>query len=181
MPVVRAFPVPLFALLALSACGGPEPAPLDDPPPLARARPERKDLDLPAPVVVAPPPEPSPADRTKARLEEFFAVVRKGGGAAAAPFVVYRLDENRERRWKDTCNYDREAERKHVDAVVARVKKLLDLGEPRFVAFRSERESEGTWLVWDLSLGGAEPGDKVKKAAFACLDLGGRIALGDID
>lgn len=179
MPVLRAFPIPLLALLALSACGGPDPAPLDDPAPLARAKPPSEELVLPPPP--APKPEPTSAERTRARLEAFFAVVRKGGGAAAAPYLVYRLDEDRERRWKDTCNYDREAERKHVDAVVARVKKLLDLGEPRFESFRSERESEGTWLVWDLTLGGAEPGEKAKKAAFACLDLGDRIALGDID
>lgn len=174
--------VGLCALL-LGSCGDPEPRKPYDPPPLrsdqvdARA-PSREPEPAPAPVAPAKPAEALLGERVEARLRAFFEVVLAGGGEAAAPFVVYRGDQERERRWKDVCDYRKPAEAAQVDSVVKRVKKLLTAGAPRFERFHSETESEGTWLVWHVVFG---EGDGAKKAACACLEVQGRIAVGDID
>lgn len=121
------------------------------------------------------PPEPTaaPKARTQAALEEIFALVRAGDPAVLAPRVVYR-GEGDARSWKAVCRYDTPGDKQRVDAVAARVAKILGASAPAFLAWRSETESEGTWLVW-----------KVKGAAssawFACLEIDGVIALGDID
>jgi hypothetical protein len=158
----------LLVVTLLVGCGEPE-----GPPPTPATGGPMKVEGPPA----APPKEPTPADRTKARLEELFTVVRAQVPSAAAPFVVYR-GKDPARRWKDVSNYADEEEAKHVDAVFQRAWNLLVRGTPRFLEFRSEKESEGTWLVWTVAFG---EGDGATKAELACLEVKGTIALGDID
>ncbi|MDF1702633.1 MAG: hypothetical protein P1V36_15900 [Planctomycetota bacterium] len=144
MPATRRIGVLLLSL-ALAACGDPGPA------------------EQPA----------TPQARTQAALQDIFALVRAQDTAALAPRIVYR-GEDETRPWKDVCRYDAPDEKPRVDKMAARVGKLLGDGTPVFSAWRSETESEGTWLVW-----------KVKGVAgsawFACLEIDGVIALGDID
>jgi hypothetical protein len=115
----------------------------------------------------------------KARLEAFFDVIRAGGGANAAGFVVYRGEKDPARRWKDVARYDVEEEKAGVDSVVEHAARYLAKGgPPTFLRFETHAESEGTWLVWHLRFGDEATG---RKAAFACLEVAGRIAIGDID
>lgn len=166
--------VPLILVAALSACGEPPSS-------------SRKAGGV-EPAAEGPGPNPaakSTADRVKERLLAFFDLVRPAvekdvsvvDGKAAAAYVVYR-GPDAARNWKDLANYDDAKEKRRVDDVVARVRGLLARGAPKFGAFRSERESEGEWLVWEVTFG---EGDVAKKAQFAFLDVKGTLALGDID
>ncbi|MDA1195768.1 MAG: hypothetical protein O2894_11360, partial [Planctomycetota bacterium] len=138
--------LPLLAALALLAgCGDPTPGP------------------------AAPPDQ---RDRTRAAILEIIELARADNGPGLAARVVYRGDDPA-RRWKSVCNYADPEEKRYVDSTAARIKKDMVTGELAFVEWRSETESEGTWLVW-----------KVKGATaawFACLDIDGTVAVGDID
>ena len=153
----------------LSACGEPEkPAPPTTGGPMK--------VEAPAPPLQAAKAF-TPEERTRVRLTAFFDVVRAQVPSAAAPFIVYRGDDPA-RRWKDVSNYAAEDEKKRVDDLFTEAWNHLVLGTPRFLTFRSEKQSEGTWLVWEIAFG---EGDGAKRAAYACLEVKGTIELGDID
>ena len=117
--------------------------------------------------------EPSPAARTRAALGEIFLLAAFADPDRLAPRIVYR-GPDAPRRWKDVCDASDPDERAHVRRLGARVTALLGAREPEFVTFRSETESEGTWLVWTVR--GANG-----TAQFACLEIDGVIALGDME
>lgn len=173
-------------LLVAGGCGDPAPRPSYDPPP---ARPDDPSL---AP---SPPPDPpglsgsapTPAapsqeelgQRVRERLEALFSVVRGPEAAPAAPFIVYRGDQDRARRWKDVCNYAVPTEAAQVDAAVRRLRKLLEQGgAPRFLHFEVRDEGDQVWLAWNIAFG---EGSTAKRAVIACLETPAGIAVGDID
>ena len=115
----------------------------------------------------------SPKDRSKAALQAMFDVVKAKDRPGLAKYLAYR-GRDKERKWKDSSNYEASDEKSRVDASFSRIEFLLLAGAPSFDSFQSEKESEGTWLIWNVTFG-------KKKALFACLDIGDRIVLGDID
>ena len=115
----------------------------------------------------------SKADRTKAALQQLFTAVRTGDGAAVAGRVVYR-GADKDRKWKALCDYTQDEDKARVDSLVKRIAAWIGEADVEFLEFRSESESEGEWLVWKVKGAGAT-------AFYACLDIGGTIALGDVD
>jgi len=143
-----ALPCTLLALLTLAACGNPT-------------------SDTPANATS------SPQDRARAALTQLFSDVRSGDNAAAAGHLVYR-GRDKARKWKSLCDYKQPTDKMQVDAICKRLRQWLGTGDVEFVSFRSDTESEGTWLVWRVKAPGAT-------AMYACLDIDGTIALGDVD
>ncbi|MDJ0520462.1 MAG: hypothetical protein QNJ90_00150 [Planctomycetota bacterium] len=111
--------------------------------------------------------------RARAALEELFAAARAEDYAKAAPRVVYR-GRDKDRKWKDTYDAEKPEDRELLERALREVKAKVGEGTPEWLEFRSEKESEGEWLAW-----------KVKTSQgtfwFACLEIDGRVALGDID
>ena len=116
-------------------------------------------------------------DRVKARLTELLGLVKAGKNAEAAAYIVYRGDDEA-RKWKSVCDYSAADEKRQVDRVCDDLREVIALGKPTFVKFDSEKESEGTWLVWEVKFG---EGDSAKSIHMACLEIDGKIALGDVD
>ena len=113
--------------------------------------------------------------RVKKQLEQLLEWVKAGDCARLADHVVYR-GKDQARRWKDTSRYADAEERKGVDGVCRRIAGYAKKGPPEYIGFKTERESEGQWLV--LS---ARFGSDGKSRHFAFLDISGRLAIGDID
>ena len=165
---MRSIPILLVLLGLLAACG-------DDGPPL------NKRGNEPAPEggngAAAEDPSSAPVAKdaaVKAALEVSFQLVRKDKNEEAAGHIV-----SRSQGWKSVCNYADPADKKRVDGMCARTKRLLgDYRPVMFEEFRSERESEGEWLVWKVAIG---EGAHVDRQWFACLMIDGKPALGDID
>ncbi len=171
-----------FVALLGVGCGRSEPLPLDEPERGVRPIGGAAVGAEPEPASAVPPvPPPTAEQRARARLETFLGLARGGDGAQAARLVVYRLDAEPARRWKDVCDYGREAERRHVDALVERTRRLLELGPVRLLSFHTAEESEGSWQVWSAAFGEEGPGGKQKRASFAFLEVGGELALGGIE
>ncbi|MHC5010788.1 MAG: hypothetical protein ACYTG6_07530 [Planctomycetota bacterium] len=123
---------------------------------------------------------PAPAskeDRTKAALLTLFEHVNAGRASEAAGHIVYR-GTDADRKWKDVYAYEDEDDKRSVDRAIAEIRDLLSGGAPTFEEFMSETESEGEWLIWRVRFG---EGDGAKTGLFACLDIDGTIAVGDID
>jgi hypothetical protein len=104
---------------------------------------------------------------------------KQGSFSKAAGYVVYREEGDVKRRWKDTCNYTSEDERKAVDGICYRLHSNLN-ADPNYkiVKYQSETESEGTWMV--LTVNYMKNG-VAKKMMVAFLEIKGVLAIGDID
>ncbi|MHC4832269.1 MAG: hypothetical protein ACYTFT_18290 [Planctomycetota bacterium] len=135
----------LSLLLVLGACGGDEPG-------SAGA---------------------GPKARAQAAIRALIVAAKAKDSRAAAGRVVYRGDD-KARRWKSLVDPSDADELRQVERLCKRIRKLMGGAEPTFVSFRSETESEGTWMVWKVQ-------GETKSASFACLDIDGTVALGDID
>jgi hypothetical protein len=135
-------------------------------------------------------PEKHPdAQVVKQTLEELFKICQDidwkdpkvtelGPFYKADRYVVYR-GPDRERRWKDFANYSDPEERKNVDGVCVRINETINRsGNYEFGKFIIEKESEGTWHVWEVFY---TEGDKKKRVYFAFLKIGDRYGIGDID
>ncbi len=115
----------------------------------------------------------------KNQLRNLIQLVRVQDNKSCAPLMVYR-GENLKRKWKDTCNYSFEEDKLHVDKNVARIRMLLDESHSHtFVAYRSDRESEGIWHVVETEFDLVE--GKIRTVSFAFLKIGNTYCLGDID
>ncbi len=99
--------------------------------------------------------------KVQAEVTRMFGTVTAKDRAGLAPFIAYR-GEDEARKWKDASNYEAAGEKSRVDQVFSKIEFLMTKG------------SEGTWLVWHIGFG-------TERAAFACLDVDGKILLGDID
>lgn len=117
-------------------------------------------------------------DAVKKRLQELFDIAKGGDFAAAAGYVVYH-GPDKARDWKDVCSYGDENEKRRVDSVCRKIKERLEKHDGfAFTKFRTEKESEGEWLLWEVTFG---KGDSTRKAMFACLEIKGNYAVGDVD
>ncbi|MEO7310878.1 MAG: hypothetical protein ABIX01_10810 [Chitinophagaceae bacterium] len=97
----------------------------------------------------------------------------------AAPYIVYRGEGDKARRWKDFANYNNAEEKKGVDEVCYKINQTANQDSSyQFIKYFTEKESEGTWHV--IIVAYTKKG-KAKEAAFAFLKIRGRYALGDID
>ncbi|MES2774116.1 MAG: hypothetical protein V4722_08020 [Bacteroidota bacterium] len=97
----------------------------------------------------------------------------------AAPYIVYRGETDKARRWKDIANYSNPEEKKGVDEVCYRINQTVNQDSAyKFVKYFTEKESEGTWHIMVVSF--IRKG-VAKQAAFAFLKIKGKFALGDID
>ena len=115
----------------------------------------------------------SKEDRTKAALQQLFDRVKADDAPGASKWIVYRGSDAK-RKWKAVVGYRSDEDKARVTRVMRSLKKYLDAGSPQFESFETEKESEGEWLIWRVKFGD-------EQAAFACLDIDGTIALGDID
>lgn len=111
-------------------------------------------------------------DRTRAALESLFASVRADDAKAAAARIVYR-GKDKDRKWKSVYDPAKD-DALDIKRAMDGIRRKLGEGTPEFVEFRSETESEGEWLVWKVK---TEKGE----TWFACLEIDGTIALGDMD
>ncbi len=116
--------------------------------------------------------------QARAALEQLFALAQAEKHEEAAAYVVYRGQADKERRWKDTSNYAKIAEKAQVDGICMRLRMAMKSGEPTFEKFRTEKESEGEWLIWTVAFGS---GEYAMRMHISCLEVNGRIAVGDID
>ncbi len=115
--------------------------------------------------------------KTKDRLIEVIKLIKADNRPELARHVIYR-GENEARKWKAVSDYTVEEEKANVDRVCKRMAKFVALGEPTFVDFKADKQSEGVWLVWKVRFG---EGDKAKTIHMACLEINGRPELGDLD
>ncbi len=113
------------------------------------------------------------AARARTAIEGMLATVAAEDRKGLAPHIAYRGGDAA-RKWKDGSNYDAKDEKSRVDQMFSQIQFLAMKGKPSFDEFATEKESEGTWLLWHMTFG-------EKKAVFACLEAGGKILLGDID
>ena len=115
----------------------------------------------------------TPQGKAQAAIQQMFELVRAKDRASLAKYLAYR-GRDEARKWKDSYDYGTPDEKSSVDVRYARIESLLLGGPATFDSFESQIQSEGTWLVWKVSFG-------KKAAAFACLDVGDKILLGDLD
>jgi hypothetical protein len=120
----------------------------------------------------------SQSGAVKEALLELFRHCHSGEIEKAAAYVLYRGSDEKG-AWKRTCSYAEADERDQVEEVCAAINGYLhEGGNPEFLEFSTETESEGQWLVWKVrfkAAGGSQ------EAFFAFLAVGGGYAIGDID
>ena len=105
-------------------------------------------------------------------------VIKLGTFYKAAPLIVYR-GADKKRAWKDLADYSKADEKKGVDEICMKINQTVNRDSSyQIVKYFTEKESEGTWHVLQLSYN--KKGVK-KLIAFAFLKIGNRFALGDID
>lgn len=115
----------------------------------------------------------SKSERTRRALEVLFTAVRAEDRPAAAAGIAYRGDDA-SRAFKSAYDPTKQDEALNLKQAMDEIRDKLGDGAPTFVAFRSKRESEGEWLAWQVKTGKGT-------YWFACLEVDGRILLGDID
>ncbi len=109
----------------------------------------------------------------KSSINALLDLVKKGDNRGAAGLIAYR-GKDKVRRWKDVCNYDDDYEKVYVDKTCEQIKKILALGELKYLEFQSKKQSGVEWLIWKVQAG-------EKKKFFAMLAIKDGFALGDID
>jgi hypothetical protein len=120
--------------------------------------------------------DPNTLKRLQLLSAQVMEYVRKGDGAALAPLLVYRGEEQAERRWKDSCNFANEADRAYTQSFIQSQAGLANTCKTMtFGKLKTERESEGVWFVLPVNCGAD------KKKIFAFLYIKGDFRLGDID
>lgn len=97
----------------------------------------------------------------------------------AASYIVYR-GENEKRKWKDIADYTKPEDKKGVDEVCFKINSTVNQDKNyKFIQYRTETESEGTWYAIIVSYTNKRGVNK--EAAFAFLKIKGKFVLGDID
>ncbi len=97
----------------------------------------------------------------------------------AAPYIIYRGEKDKARRWKDFAKYDNAEEKKGVDEVCLKINGGINQDPNwKIIQYTTEKESEGIWHVLIVSY--TRKG-VAKQAAFAFLKIKGKFGLGDID
>lgn len=119
-----------------------------------------------------------PGAKVKARLVELLAHIKEGKKAEAAKWIVFRGEDDKDpRNWKDVCDYTKESDKKRVDVVFRKLQPVA-VGAPKFDKYSEDKESEGTWLIWEITYA---DGETTRTARLASLEIKGEPALGDMD
>lgn len=119
--------------------------------------------------------------REAAIREALFALIHAAAredATAACQHIVYRLDGQPARRWKSVYDPKNPNELAEARAICQRILSYLKQGSPTVTTFRTEKESEGEWLLHTVTFG---EGENALRATFAWLAVPGGVALGDID
>ncbi len=120
-----------------------------------------------------------PGAKVKVRLIELLAHIKEGKKAEAAKWIVFRGEDDKDaRNWKDVCDYARESDKKRVDVVFRKLQPVVAAGAPKFIKYSEDKESEGTWLIWEVRFG---EGESARTASLASLEIKGEPALGDME
>jgi hypothetical protein len=110
------------------------------------------------------------------RLRKLFVLSFSDNYKSAAKYIVYRGSDTT-RVWKDVYNYSNNEEKEAVIDVCTRIKShLIEGGEYELIEFKTEKESEGKWYIWEVEFKNGNV-----KRYFAFLKIKGKYALGDID
>jgi len=97
----------------------------------------------------------------------------------AAPYIIYRGEKDKARRWKDFAKYNNEEEKKGVDEICLKINGGVNQDPNwKIIKYSTEKESEGTWHVLIVSY--VRKG-VAKQTAFAFLKIKSQFGLGDID
>ena len=96
----------------------------------------------------------------------------------AAPYIIYHGDD-KQRAWKEVCNYANADDKKGVDEACYIINQTIGLdANYRVVKYTTKKESEGLWHVLFVTY---KKKAVQKKAIYAFLKIGDRFGLGDID
>jgi hypothetical protein len=149
---------PLALALLLAACGSKAAEPTTPP--------------TTTPEAPAPVPPASNEQRVTARMKEMAEICESGTLEPMIPLIVYRGEEDLAGKWKRPMKPDDEY-------ALIRVKEACEIIPPPaqmlFGAYKEESESEGTWMIIEVSTAQGNAGN------FAFLQLGDDLVLGDID
>ncbi len=117
------------------------------------------------------------SEKVKSDLITLFEHCANNNYERAAGYLVYRGIDSL-RKWIDVYDYTNENEKREIQDICLEIKSILEYGgEFSFIQFKTERESEGEWYIWQVEFQKGE----AKKVYFACLKIKGKYALGDID
>ena len=135
------------------------------------------------------PTRDSDSARLAAVIHEFLRICRSvdfadpkvqelGPFYKAAPYIAYMGDDE-SRKWKDVADYTKPEERIQVDDICSKINNTVNQDSNyKFIGYRIEHESEGTWHAMTISH--KKKGEN-KRTALAFLKIGDRFILGDID
>lgn len=116
-------------------------------------------------------------EAVKKRLEKLFEIAKGDDWSKAAPYIVYRGEDEKRNRWKEVCDYEKD--KKYVDEICREIKGFLkDHDSYEIGKFKMKKESEGVWHSLEVTF---KKGDTTKKKIFAFLKIKDDYALGDID
>ncbi len=118
----------------------------------------------------------SPQQRVADRVGDLVQVCsnKNGDYSGAAGWVVY-TGSDRARKYKDVVSAEGE-DRSYLNSTCYHLSKLLDGGRSyTLVKYSTETESEGVWHIQEMKF----PSGKAATLAF--LEIGGTMALADID
>lgn len=120
------------------------------------------------------------ATEVKNALQTLIRSCDAGDYKAAGELMIYSGD-NVDMKWKEPVNYLNEEDKPYVEKTCAKLESVLHGSkELEFKEFSTEKESEGEWLIWLVSVK-YEDGSS-HDAYFAFLPYGpSQYGLGDID
>lgn len=119
-------------------------------------------------------------NEVKNALQNLIRACDAGDYKAAGELMIYRGD-NVDMKWKEPVNYLNEEDKPYVEKTCAKLESVLHGSkELEFKEFSTEKESEGEWLIWLVSVK-YEDGTS-HDVYFAFLSYGpSQYGLGDID
>lgn len=114
----------------------------------------------------------------KKDLLKLFELCKSERYAEAAKYFVYRGRE-KNREWKDVCNYNNPDERTAVESSGGTIKALLAQSDSyTFSKYVEQTKREGRWHVWEMTF---QKDSNRGTVYFALLKVKGRYAVGDIN
>ena len=122
---------------------------------------------------------PDDPDDVPQTLEKLFELCTESEVASAGRYLVYRLDDDKGRRWRDTYDPSKPDELAAIRTACDRIVTYAYENEGHeFGPLTRESESEGVWLVQPVTF---EIQGSELEVRFSFLEIDGRYALGDID
>jgi ribosomal protein L11 methylase PrmA len=112
------------------------------------------------------------ANEVKKALIEVFELCKNSDDKKLSKHIVYRGDEEK-RIWKDVYDSENKNELEQVKSIRLQISSYLQ-NEYKFVNFIEDKQSEGTWYVWEMEF-------NKRPVIFAFLKINDHFAIGDID